>query len=161
MRTVIDSVRRFFEKHVSPPRESSGKLSDHSLQLATAALFLEMVHIDQKVKEDERKRVTQAVSEKFHLSDEETQALVELAEEAVRETLSYHEFTSAIRKGFTPEEKKKVIGHLWSIAYADGELDKHEEHLVRKIADLLYVPHRDFIETKLQARDASKREPES
>jgi len=155
---VIDSVRRFFDRYLGSPPEASEELSDHALQLATAALFLEMVYIDREVREDERKRVTEAVSEKFSLSEEETQALVELAEQAVRETLSYHEFTSTIRKGFTPEQKKKVIEHLWSIAYADGELDRHEEHLVRKIADLLYVPHRDFIEAKLSAREAPRAE---
>lgn len=156
---MIESVKRFFEKYAGTPQDSRGGPSDHALQLATAALYLEMVYIDQAVKEDERKRVCTAVREKFRLTEEETQVLVDLAEEAMRETLSYHEFTSTIRKGFSPDQKKKVIEHLWSIAYADGELDKHEEHLVRKIADLLYVPHKDFIATKLLARAASRSDP--
>jgi len=55
-----------------------------------------------------------------------------------------------INKGFTQEQKVTLIKTLWQIAYADGELDKYEEHMVRKMADLLHVPHLEFIKTKNQ-----------
>jgi uncharacterized tellurite resistance protein B-like protein len=73
---------------------------------------------------------------------------VSLAEEAAHHATSDYEFTSLINKGFTPEQKVKVVEHLWEVAFADRELHKYEEHLVRRIADLLYVSHTDFIAAK-------------
>ena len=58
---------------------------------------------------------------------------------------------SSIR-GFTYPQKVKIIEHLWEIAFADTSLDKHEEHMVRKIADLIYVEHKDFIDAKLRVK---------
>ena len=54
------------------------------------------------------------------------------------------------------EEKVRVLEYLWQIAYADNVLDKYEEHAIRKVADLLYLSHADFITAKqrvLQGRD--------
>ncbi|MDX1811364.1 MAG: TerB family tellurite resistance protein, partial [Gammaproteobacteria bacterium] len=59
-----------------------------------------------------------------------------------------YEFTSLINNGFSPEEKVKIIELMWQVAYSDKELEKYEEALVRKIADLLYVPHTAFIAAK-------------
>ena len=60
----------------------------------------------------------------------------------------YHQFTSLIAKNFDQAQKIKVIEYLWMIAYSDYQLDKHEEHMVRRIADLIYVPHKEFLQAK-------------
>ena len=57
---------------------------------------------------------------------------------------------------FTPDQKKRVVELLWLVAFADSEKHAHEEHLVRKIAGLLHVPHPDFIDAKIRARTESK-----
>ena len=57
-----------------------------------------------------------------------------------------------INRHFSQEEKNHIVELLWEVAYADGELDKYEEHLVRKLADLIYVPHRSFIRAKHRAK---------
>ena len=38
------------------------------------------------------------------------------------------------------------------VAYADGHVDKYEEHYLRKLGNLLYVPHSVFIQTKLEVQ---------
>ncbi|HDH50110.1 MAG TPA: TerB family tellurite resistance protein, partial [Nitrospirae bacterium] len=78
--------------------------------------------------------------------------LLTLAEQEVKRATDYYEFTSLINRGFTYEQKVKVVEHLWEVAFADDTLDKYEEHMVRRIADLIYVSHKDFIEAKLRAR---------
>jgi len=78
--------------------------------------------------------------------------LLQLAEEEIWKATGYYEFTSLINKGFTYEQKVKVIEHLWEVAFADAELDKYEEHMVRKIADLIHVEHKDFIDAKLRVK---------
>jgi uncharacterized tellurite resistance protein B-like protein len=75
-----------------------------------------------------------------------------MAEDEVWKSTGFYEFTSLINKGLTYEEKVKVIEYLWEVALVDTHLDKYEEHTVRKIADLIYVAHEDFIEAKLRVK---------
>ena len=90
--------------------------------------------------------------EKFGLSEEETRKLVQLAELEADRATSYYEFTSLINNTFTLDKKIKVVEMMWCVAFADNEMEKYEEHFVRKIAELLYVPHQDFIAAKLRAQ---------
>jgi uncharacterized tellurite resistance protein B-like protein len=115
-----------------------------------------MMRADAKMSEHEQKTIVNSIRSKFNLSKEETDTLLELAEEEIRKATGYYEFTSLINKGFTYEQKLKVIEHLWEVAFADADLDKYEEHMVRKIANLIYVSHKDFIETKLRVRNRKK-----
>ncbi len=112
-----------------------------------------MMRADTKISEHEQKTIVNSIRSKFNLSEEETNTLLELAKEEIRKATGYYEFTSLINKGFTYEQKLKVIEHLWEVAFADAGLDKYEEHMVRKIANLIYVSHKDFIETKLRVRN--------
>jgi len=107
-----------------------------------------MTGVDDEVKAQEREAVVRAVQSKFRLSDAETADLLHMAEEAAAAAVSDYEFTSLINRGFSPEQKVKVVEQLWRVAFADRELNMHEEHLVRRIAELLYVPHADFIAAK-------------
>ncbi|HLB15689.1 MAG TPA: TerB family tellurite resistance protein [Burkholderiales bacterium] len=66
------------------------------------------------------------------------------------------QFTSLINKRFSPEQKARVVEHMWRVAYADAELSAYEQHTIRKLADLLYVPHGAYIAAKLRARDAAR-----
>lgn len=149
---MVSAIRQFFEKYIKTSPESSDQVSEHSLQLATAALLIEMMRADAKVNEDERRTVTETVQSKFKLTEEETSSLLQLAEEAIWNSTGYYEFVSLINRGFAYEQKLKVIEHIWEVAFADAELDKHEEHMIRKIANLIYVSHKDFIEIKLRVR---------
>jgi uncharacterized tellurite resistance protein B-like protein len=149
---MISDIRKFFEKHLTPPSKDSGTISKHSIELATAALLIEMMRADMKIGEDERRTITEAVRTKFNLSSHETNALLQLAEDELKNSTGYYEFTSLINKKFTYEQKLKVIEHLWEVAFSDAELDKHEEHMMRKIATLIHVSHKDFISSKLAVR---------
>lgn len=149
---VLDAIQKFFERNLAAPATKSGQ--EHRLRVATAALLIEMTRMDQNIKDVERDRVMHAIRTKFDLTEAETAELLRLAEVEAKDATDYYQFTSLINRGFTPEQKVRVIEHLWRVAYADGHLDRYEEHLVRKIADLLYVPHATFIAAKHRARDA-------
>lgn len=149
---MIVAIKQLFEQYIKSPAEESDTISEHSLQLATAVLLVEMMRADAKVSEDERKTIVASVRSKFNLSKEETHVLIGLAEEKQSKSTDFYEFTSLINKGFTYEQKVKVVEHMWEVAFADAELDKHEEHIVRKIANLLFVKHKDFIDSKLRVR---------
>ncbi len=79
---MINTIKQFFEKNIKPASDKPEKVSEHSLQLATAALFIEMMRADTKISEHEQKTIVNSIRSKFNLSEEETDTLLELAEEA-------------------------------------------------------------------------------
>ncbi len=149
---MISTIRQFFEKYVKSASNSTDNVSEHSLMIATAALLVEMMRADAQISGDEHKMITNTIRSKFELTVEEIGALLQLAEEKIWKSTGYFEFTSLMNKGFSYGQKLKVIEHLWEVAFADAVLDKHEEYMVRKIADLIYVSHKDFIEAKLRVK---------
>jgi uncharacterized tellurite resistance protein B-like protein len=149
---MVTALNRFFKKHIKPSAMGSDEVSEHSLQLATAALLIEMMRADAEITADERRMVMNTIMTRFHLTEEESRALLRLAEDKIREATGYYEFTSLINKGFSYEQKVRVIENLWKIAFTDKYLDKYEEHMVRRVADLIYVEHKDFIDAKLRVK---------
>ena len=86
------------------------------------------------------------------MSEEELGELVKLAESEANQATSLYEFTRLINDEYDYKEKVELIENMWKIAFSDEQLDKYEEHLIRKISDLIYVSHSDFIKTKLNVR---------
>ena len=149
---MLDSIREFFDRHFAAPDSSQ---NEHTIELATAALLLEVSRADGEISADEREAAAQALRGKFHLTPAETAALIELAETQVREATDTFQFTSLVNKRFTRDQKIRVVELMWQVAYADGSRDVFEDHVIRKLADLLYVDHGDYIAAKLKARDAT------
>jgi uncharacterized tellurite resistance protein B-like protein len=143
---MLNQIKLFFEQHLmlSAPDESS----EEKLQLATVVLFLEMMHMDDKVEPKEQEIILSLIHQNFLLTVEQTTALLALAEQQRIQATDYFQFTSLINKEYSLEQKIGLIEALWKIAFVDGALDMDEEYLVRKIADLLYVPHTAFILAK-------------
>jgi uncharacterized tellurite resistance protein B-like protein len=153
---VLRGLQHFFEERISPllggaPNEAQ---VEQRLRLATAALFIEMMRVDFEVTEHERHQLETLVSETLGLDATETRDLLAAAEREVDSSVELFQFTRLIDEAFTPEQKVQVIERLWRIAYADEQVDRLEEHLVRKIANLLHVSHRDYIAAKIAARGA-------
>jgi len=151
---MISKIKQFFDSHLAIKHETSQKDKDHALQLASAALLIEMTRVDNEIKEVELQTVTNAIKKTFQLSAEETTELLALAEQEAQDSTCYYAFTSLINKEFSQQEKIKLVEKMWLVAFADNELEKHEEHLVRKISELLYVSHKDFMSAKNRAQQS-------
>lgn len=154
---MLKAVREFFETNVVASIEDSDERQrEHAYQLATAALLVEISRADRDIDESERNAVVRAVSNAFELDRKETQTLVELAEEEAEEATSLYEFTRLINSNFDHGQKQHVVEMLWQVAFADGHADEYEVHLIRRIADLIHVPHSGFIRAKLKAESEAK-----
>jgi len=149
---MVFPLKKIYEQFIQPASGKTDEVSEHAIRVATAALLIEMTKADGKVSEDERNAVMQTIKLQFNLTDDETKSLKELAKDKISNATGYYEFTSLINKGLSYERKVEIIEHLWGIALIDKHLDKHEEYAVRKIADLIYVEHKDFIEAKLKIK---------
>ena len=152
---MLKSIRDYFDRNIGTQGAPSGER--HSIELATAALLVEVVRSDAGIAPNEQQAVLRAVREKFGLSDEEAQTLFRLAEDEVRTAHDYYQFTSLINRHFDQQRKQHVIELMWQVAYADAELAAHETHVLRRIAELLHVTHGDYIAAKMRARDAAER----
>ncbi len=151
---MLDRIQSFFKLRIDGP--DSGGHDEKALQLATAALLFEMLHADYQAAAEEKTVLETAVRDVFSLSDSETHELMALAEQAVKESVSLHPFTARINESFSAPEKVRLVEMLWQVAFADGHLHSYEEGLVRKIAELLYVPHRDFIRARHRVEETLK-----
>jgi uncharacterized tellurite resistance protein B-like protein len=150
---MLKAIRDFFEQHIgSPPAPAQ---QAQRLQLATAALLVEVVRGDGRIAATERDAMLAAVGAKFGLAAGEAAALIDLAEQETRLASDYYQFTSLINRSFSPDEKLRVIELMWRVAYADAALSAHEQHVLRKVAELLHVPHGDYIAAKMKAKDAA------
>jgi len=152
---MLTAIRDFFDRHIGV--EAPERDDPHAIQLATAALLVEVARIDSESTDAERDAVVQAVREKFGLDSDEADQLIALAEAEVRQASGYFQFTSLVNRHFSAEQKLQVVELMWRIAYADAALSAHENHLMRRIGDLLYIPHGDYIAAKMRAQQSAAR----
>jgi len=158
---MLKSIQQFFESNIQPAAQDRDDKSEHALQLATAALLIELTRADFKVDDRERQMVEEAIKRVFDLSSEETLELISLAEEETEKSNSLYEFTHLIDRGFPAERKQHIVELLWRVAFSDEQIEMHEEHLIRKVAKLLHVYHEEFIAAKLRAKEALRLEAEN
>ena len=121
--------------------------------MATCALLLEMAHADSEFGDEEKNLIISILKDKFNLSNSDASELIDLADLERKESLDLWQFTHLINENFSRQDKFDVLKILWSVVYADGKVDMHEEYLMRKLSNLLDMEHRDMIESKIQARD--------
>lgn len=126
----------------------------HIMHLASAALLLEVSRADFDIYDEELGSIANSLAERFNFSKKEADNLIDLAVIEQDSHVSIHPFVKIINDGCSMEEKILLLEDLWRIAYADDKLDKYEEYQLRKIADLLYIPHSAFIQTKLKVLEA-------
>lgn len=145
---MIDRIKQFFSANLDPDGdEGDGEVRIH---LAAAALMIEVSRADYVLDETESQASVQALRERFGLDRETVETLIALAEEEVEESVSLFPFIQLVNEHYGDEQKRQLIGAMWQVAYADGHLDKYEEALIRRVAELTYVPHSEFIRLKLE-----------
>jgi uncharacterized tellurite resistance protein B-like protein len=150
---MIAQLKSLLNSLTETPSGQTATLSADELQLATAALLIEVATIDQQLDKTEIDALQEILSNRFHLTTDTLEALIDNAKEASNEASSLFQFTQLINQHCDDNEKYKLACELWTVAYADGILDKHEEHIVRRITDLIHLRHSDFIRSKLAIRD--------
>ena len=115
-----------------------------------------MMRMDNKLKDEERQAIASTLQTQFNLGREQIETLMALAEQESREASDYYQFTSLINKHCDLAQKVQIIENLWHVAMIDGHLDAHELHLMRKLADLLYIGHADYVAAKQRARESAQ-----
>lgn len=137
-------MRRILEKLRSVPRENEDD-REKEIRLATAVLLVEMSRADFEEREEEATAIEKLLTRHFELDAASGELLAEQARDEADRSVSLHDYTRTLHQELSDHEKTKVVEMLWEVALADDELDKYEDYLVRKVAELLYVPHHELI----------------
>jgi uncharacterized tellurite resistance protein B-like protein len=152
---MLAALRDFFDKQLGDPA-TPARDAGQALELAAAALLVEVARIDGTMQASERDAVLHAIHEKFTLSGAEAQNLLALAENEMKAAGGYYPFTSLINQKFSQDQKEHLIELMWRAAYADHDLSAHELHLMRKLAGLLHIGDDAYIAAKLRAKEARR-----
>lgn len=146
---MLNKIRQLFAKNADAP-EQDQIATEH---LATAALLIEVMIIDGNLDDQELQSISQTLCEILDLTEAQVDELILLSREEVAEATSLYQFTREINNHFDLEGKMKLLTSMWRVAYADEHLDKYEEGIIRRVADLLHIRHNEYIRCKLEARD--------
>lgn len=149
---MIARLTRFFENCLKPAAQESAGATEQRLRLASAALLMELGSADHEFNEAERHTLEAILREHYRLDTAQLDELWQLAQEEKQSATSLYQFTALFNEHYDYTAKLQLLANLWRVAYADGRLDRYEEHTIRKVAELLYLSHKDFIQTKLAAR---------
>ena len=139
-----------FGKEEEVQEESNLTLLNNSC----AALLVEIAFADKDFDETEKASLKQSLIETYAIDESVIEEIIRDAEDTVSESTSLYGYTSIVNTEFQYEDKLKLLRNLWKIAYADGYLDKYEEHLLRKISDLIHISHSYYISIKLEIRES-------
>ena len=143
----------FFKKIFKNEESEDPIIDDKTSTKACVALLLETSMADEILDESELMALKNTLQKDFQINEDEIDELIDLAKENVEDSTSLYEFTRDINDNFDAAERVKLIESMWKIAYADGNIDKYEEHIIRKVSNLIYVAHSDFIKAKLSAKE--------
>lgn len=132
--------------------EVAEKAVDQSIALAAATLLIEVAWADHDIAEAELAVIKATLSDQFQLADDDIEAIISDSRDHHEDSVGLYRFTRTLVDAWEEPERFRLVVQLWRLAYSDAHLDRFEEHMIRKIAELLYVSHRRFIEAKQLAR---------
>ncbi len=147
IRKIKDLITKISNKEEI--EESSNLLQ---LDRACAALLIEIAFADKNFDEREKESLKESLLKSYTIDVETINEIINDAEKTVEESTSLYEYTRIVNDEFEYPQKLNLLENLWKVAYADETLDKYEEHLLRKISDLIHISHSDYINVKLKVR---------
>jgi uncharacterized tellurite resistance protein B-like protein len=147
---MLNKLNDFLSSIIAPA--SVENRPEHTLQLATAVLLIEVMRSDADSTDEEQSTILKILKERFHLTDTEVAQLSGLGHRTAKSANDLHQFTSLINRELALPEKLRIIEYLWQVVYADGKISAHENHTMRRLVDLLHISHGDNIAAKMRAK---------
>ncbi|BFM21408.1 tellurite resistance TerB family protein [Gilvimarinus japonicus] len=149
---MLNRITQFFERHLQAD-DAEEELSFSQKQLAAAALLMEVAAVDRVFEDAEFAEFKRIVATVYEISNDDIEELCNLAQDKQDQATSLFQFTQLINDHCSNAEKFTLVKSMWQIALADGDLDKYEEHLIRRVAELIYLSHTDFLVARNAARE--------
>ncbi|MDI9245837.1 TerB family tellurite resistance protein [Marinobacter sp. CHS3-4] len=147
---MIERLKQFF----APDNKEPAKPDDHQLTVAATALMVQLSRVDNNEDEAELKAIVDCAVRSQEVTREEAEEILADALSHADDATSMYEFTGMINENLDQEQKQALLESIWRVAFADGRIDKYEEHLIRRMADLLHLNHREYIQARHRAEGA-------
>lgn len=147
---MINFIKNIFKKN---PEEIEINNDQKEVMLAAVSLMIEVSLADNVMDLTEINQLKKVLLDKFNITELKIDELIESGSKNQESSTSLYEFTRKINDEYDFSDKEKLITSMWEIAYADGNIDKYEEYVIRKVSDLIYVSHEDFIKSKQRAKN--------
>ena len=144
---MFEKLKRIFETN-----NSEINSVDDTLISYLVSLFVEVSRVDYKIDEKEINFIIEILAKEFNFNLDLIKEKLNIVRTSER-LIGYHPITKYINDNFDINFKKKVVLGLWKIAFINNDLDKYEDHLVRKVSDLLYINHADNMLLRNKAKE--------
>jgi uncharacterized tellurite resistance protein B-like protein len=145
--TMIDRLKQFFAPSEDQPRKPDA----HQLTIAATALMVQLARVDNNQDDAELKTIVDYAVSSGEVTREEAEDILADALEQADDAVSLYEFTGQLNEHLDQEQKQALLESIWRVAFADGRIDKYEEHLIRRMADLLHLNHREYMQARHRA----------
>jgi len=150
---MIETIQNFFKTRIEAKKGDEEK--ETAARVAAAALLFEAAMSDYQLDDVERQTIKDLIIEQFNLDQADAMTLIALAESQAKEATGLHGFTTLINQNWSETERVNLMEKMWRVVYADGRLDDHELHLMRKIQRLLHIPQVDYVAGKLRNKPST------
>ena len=150
---MIEAIQNFFKTRIEA--KEGDKEKETAARVAAAALIFEAAMSDYQLDDVERQTIKDLIIEQFNLDRTDAMTLIALAESQAKEATGLHGFTTLINQNWSETERVNLMEKMWRVVYADGRLDDHELHLMRKIQRLLHIPQVDYVAGKLRNKPST------
>lgn len=147
---MIERLKSLF----GSPEDEPTQPDDHQLAVAATALMVQLSRVDNEQDDEELKIIVDCAVRAHQVTREEAEDILQDALSHADDATSLYEFTGLINEQLGQAEKQVLLESIWRVAFADGRIDKYEEHLIRRMADLLHLNHREFMQARHRAEDA-------
>lgn len=151
---MLDIVKQFFSKTKGNNSGTEKQNRERDLCVAICALFVEMARIDGTFTQAELETILSILKEKYGLSGEHADALIEEADKERDQSVDLWQFARLINENYSTDEKIEIVETLWQIVYVDGKMDQYEHYLMNKLKNLLRLSHSQLIDAKLKVKDS-------
>ncbi len=153
---MIGRLKKFFEQGTGAASTPDGQTSEHDIRVAVCALFVELGRIDETFTEQEMDSVLKILKDKYGLSAENADDLVQEATRELDESLDLWQFAKLINANYSNSEKMEIVELMWRVVYVDGKMDEHEHYLMSKLKNLLRISQKDLIDAKRKVLHANR-----
>jgi len=144
---MFEKLKKIFETN-----NSEINSVDDTLISYLVSLFVEVSRVDYKIDEKEINFIIKILAKEFNFNLDLIKEKLNIVRTSER-LIGYHPITKYLNENFDINFKKKVVLGLWKIAFINNDLDKYEDHLVRKVSDLLYINHADNMLLRNKAKE--------
>lgn len=128
----------------------------HQLAVAATTLMVQLARVDNQEDDRELETIINCAVRVHEVTEDEARQILDDALSHADDATSLYQFTGVLNEQLSQDSKQAVLQSIWHVALADGRVDKYEEHLIRRIADLLHLNHREFMQARHRAEQDSQ-----